>query len=239
MSAELTPSLQRLFDAERAARRAHSELLAADPAQLLAALEGAVKEALGMSDEPERALRLARIAPLLSELHGPKPVDLLIDILGCEAPEARHAGGEALEDLAYDRFKEVALGVERALERLPVGHLALAELPYLLADIPEPGVLKLIGRFLAHKDPDAVAGGLEALVEIGDPAGSGMLAPLEKDTRQVVLEDDEGEEGRVTIGELAKEARQLLESHGADEPGNGRPRPEGKQQAPSRGPARR
>ncbi len=239
MPAEVPLSLSRLFDAERAARRAHAELLAADPPRLLDALESAVKETVGLRDEAERTLRIARIAPLLAELHGPKPVDLLIDILGFEEPEARHAGGEALEDLAYDRFKEVALGVERALERLPVGHLALAELPYLLADIPEPGVLKLIGRFLGHEDPDAVAGGLEALVEIGDPSAVGMLAPLEKDARQVVLEDDEGEEGHVTLGELAKEARQLLapgEAAGAETEGA---RNEAKRPTGTRGPSRR
>ncbi len=237
MPAEVVPSLRRLFDAERTARQAHAELLEAAPASLLEALESALKEALALGEDSERALRVARIAPLLAELHGPRAVDLLIDILGCEDPEARHAGGEALEDVAYDRFKEVALGVERALERLPVGHLALAELPYLLADVPEPGVLKLIGRFLAHKDPDAVAGGLEALVEIGDPSTVGMLAPLETDSRQVVLQDDEGEEGRVTIGELAKEARQLLSPREASEPSPGTrndQRPGG-----TRGPARR
>jgi hypothetical protein len=237
MPAEVTVSLSQLFDAERAARRAHAELLGADPGPLLEALDSALKEALALGEEAERALRVARIAPLLAELHGARPVDLLIDILGCEDPEARHAGGEALEDVAYDRFKELALGVERALERLPVGHLALAELPYLLADIPEPGVLKLIGRFLAHKDPDAVAGGLEALVEIGDPSTAGMVAPLETDSRQVVLEDDEGEEGRVTIGELAKEARQLLTPRDA---GESEPGPRNDQRsAGARGPARR
>jgi hypothetical protein len=37
-----------------------------------------------------------------------------------------------------------------------------------------------------------------------------MLAPLEGDTREVQLEDDTGEEGRVTLGELAVEARKML-----------------------------
>jgi hypothetical protein len=45
-----------------------------------------------------------------------------------------------------------------------------------------------------------------------------MLAPLAKDTRVVQLEDEEGEEGKVTIGELATEARELLaEVEGARE----------------------
>src|SRR5262249_32405930 len=159
----------------------------------------------------ERALRLVRIASLLGELEGERVVDLLIDVLGCDDPEPRHAAGEALEDLAYDRFKEVALGIERAIERLPGEHLALLELPYLLSDVPEPGVMKLLDRFLAHAHPEVVAAAIEALVEYGDPAGVSALGRLEKDARVVRLEDDEsGEEGKATIGELASEAKDLL-----------------------------
>ena len=134
-----------------------------------------------------------------------------MDILGCDEPEARHAAGEALEGLAFDRFKEVALGVERALERLPDGSPALSELPYLLAQVPEPGVAKLLARFLAHKDADAVAAAIEALVETGDPAALPLLDPLSSDTRKVQLEDEGGTEGEATIAELVAEARTILE----------------------------
>jgi HEAT repeat protein len=211
-STELGQTMDELFDAERAVRAAHAKLADTDPKTLLPAIEEAIKESRANDDEEERTLRLARLASLLGELEGAKVVDLLIDILGCEDPEARHVAGEALEDHAYDRFKEVALGIERALERLPVGNLALVELPYLLADIPEGGVLKLLERFLAHKDPDSVASAIEAIAELGDPAAAPLLARLEKDARHVQLEDDDGEEGKVTIGELAAEARELIEA---------------------------
>jgi hypothetical protein len=141
---------------------------------------------------------------------GPRVVDLLVDILGCDEPEARHAAGEALEGLAFDRFKEVALGVERALERLPQGNAALSELPYLLAQVPEPGVPKLLARFLAHPDADAVASAIEALVEMGDPGALPLLDALATDGRKVQLEDEGGTEGEATIGELVAEARSLL-----------------------------
>ena len=209
-AASLSLVLDALFDAERAVRQAHIELTDADPKDLLPVLDVALSASLTNEDEDERAVRLVRLAAVLGELEGPKPVDMLIDILGADDAEARHAAGVALEDIAYDRFKEFAVGVERALERLPAGNVALSELPYLLADIPEGGVLKLLGRFLQHADPEAVAGGIEAIVEFGDPAGMALLAPLEKDTRFVQLEDEEGEEGKVAIGELAAEARQLL-----------------------------
>ncbi len=205
-------ALGALYDAERAARDVHDELAHDDPARVLPVIEKACREALALEDEDEdeASLRLNCLAELLGELEGPRVVDLLIDILGSQDSEARRAAGEALSGLAFDRFKEVALGVERALLRLPDGNPALAELPYLVAEIPEPGVAKLLARFLAHKDPDAVASAIEALVEIGDPSALPLLEPLAGDTRRVELEDEGGTEGDASIGELVSEARSLL-----------------------------
>jgi HEAT repeat protein len=208
--AEVSRLLPDLFAAERSVRRLHAQLVKMDPSVLIGAMTDAVREALELADEDETGLRLVRLSALLGELEGPRAVDLLIDILGCEEPEARHAAGEALEDLAFDRFKEVAMGIERALERLPPANSALVELPYLLSEVAEPGSRKLLGRFLEHKDPDAVAAAIEAIAEMGDVGAMSMLTPLEKDTREVELEDEEGEQGTVTIGELATEARKLL-----------------------------
>jgi HEAT repeat protein len=206
----LDASLRALFDAERAVRAAHDELVREDAKTLVPALQRAVREAMPL-DEREASLRLVRIASLLGALQGPAAVDLLIDILGCDAPEARHEAGEELEADAWERFKDVALGVERALERLPEDSAALLELPYILAEIPEPGVLKLLGRFLAHKDAEVVASTLEALAQMGDPEAIPMLVALTKDPRKVEIEDDGGVEGEVTIGELAAEAIDVLD----------------------------
>jgi HEAT repeat protein len=209
---DLALTLAGLFDAERAARRAHDELVVADPAQVLALLATTTRKALALDaiDEDEASLRLVRISGVLGEMQGPGVVDLLIDILGCDEPEARGAAGEALSGLAFDRFKEVALGVERALERMPDGSPAMAELPYLLVDVPEAGVIKLLGRFLAHRDADAVAAAIEALVELGDPSAVPLLDKLRGDSRRVQLEDEGGTEGDASIAELAAEARGLL-----------------------------
>lgn len=191
-------------------REAHDELAQDDPAKVLPVLERACREALALEDEDEASLRLTCLAELLGELEGPRVVDLLIDILGCEEAEARRTAGEALSGIAFDRFKDVALGVERALTRLADGNPALAELPYLLAEVPEPGVTKLLARFLAHRDPDAVASAIEALVELGDPSALPLLEPLSGDARRVELEDEGGTEGDATIGELVSEAKSLL-----------------------------
>jgi len=207
---DLAATLTSLFDAERTARDAHDELVDADRARVELLLERATREALAIDDEGESALRLVRLAGLLGEMEGARVVDLLIDILGCDQPEVRHAAGEALSGLAFDRFKEVALGIERALKRLPAGNAALAELPYLLAEVPEPGVAKLLGRFLAHHDADAVASAIEALVETGDVSALPLLDPLAGDARRVQLEDEGGAEGEASIGDLVTEARALL-----------------------------
>ncbi|HXN34183.1 MAG TPA: hypothetical protein VN894_20115 [Polyangiaceae bacterium] len=211
-SRDLPTTLKALFDAERAMRAAHDDLVDAEPASVLPLLERATREALDLDelDEDESSLRLVRISELLGEMQGGAVVDLLVDILGCDEPEARRAAGEALSGLAWDRFKEVALGVERALERLPDGSPALSELPYLLAELPEPGAMKLLARFLGHRDPDAVAAAVESLVEAGDPSALALLKPLENDARKVQLEDEGGTLGEATIAELVAEARSLL-----------------------------
>ena len=216
-------------------RRLHAQLAKAEPGALLDATENVLRDASLLDDEDEAALRLVRLASVLGELEGPRAVDLLVDILGSEEPEARNAAGEALSDLAFDRFKEVALGVERALGRLPIGSPALLELPYLLAEIGEPGVRKLLGRFLAHADPEAVAAAIEAIVDMGDAGAAPLLGPLTGDARQVSLEDDEGEEGTVTVGELAREAVKLLAEMEGDDAGEPGPRAGDAERAGPRG----
>jgi len=209
----INESLTELFDAERAVRQAHEDLASLPPNELLEPLTAALAAALKEPNEDEASLRLVRIAALLGEHEGPRVIDALIDVLSAEHPEARRAAGEELEALAYERFKEVATGVERALKRLPVGSPALPELPYILAEVPEPGVVRLIGQFLTHKDADAVAAAIETLAEIGDPAAVKLLEPLAGDDRTVELADDGSDAtSEATIGELASEAIELLQS---------------------------
>ncbi|KYF76369.1 HEAT repeat domain-containing protein [Sorangium sp. So ce388] len=216
-------TLNKLFDAERTARRLHDDLAAMPGDALLDVLTDAIAGAGRENDEDEAALRLVRIASLLGEHEGPRALDALIDVLASEHPEARQAAGEEIETLAYDRFKEVAQAIERALKRLPVGSSALPELPYLIAEVPEPGVPKLLGQFLSHKDPDAVAAAIETLVEIGDPAHAPLIQPLLEDKRTVELADDGGDDAtsEVTIGELAEEALGLLAPYEDEEEADG------------------
>lgn len=218
--------LLELFEAERTVRRLHDELTDMPEDELIDRLAAASQAAAKESRPEEAALRLSRIASLLGEFEGPRVVDALVDVLGSEHPEARLAAGEELEELSFERFKEVAQGVERALKRLPVGSPALPELPYILAQVPEPGVVKLIGQFLKHEDADAVAAAIESLVEVGDPSAARLLKPLAGDKRTVELAEEETERTEeVTIGELATEAIDLLEG---DEEEEEEPTPSGR-----------
>jgi len=208
-------ALAELFQAERTSRRLAGEMAESPADVVLSVLNQAIAAARSRPEEKERLFELDSVARILGQIHGPGAVDALIDILGSEEPEARHAAGVVLEEMAFERFKEVALGIERALAQLPSDHLALPELPYLLIEIPEPGVSRLIHRFLEHASEEVVAAAIEACVELGDPGSVPKLLRLERDTRLVELEEGSdavrGHEASVTIGELAKEARQLLE----------------------------
>jgi len=214
---DIASSLKSLFAAEREARRIHDELTeaaSADRRALMTQLAGIIAEAKELDDELEGAVRLVAAARLLGELEGPDVVDALIDVLNAPLPEARSEAGEQLQGLAYDRFKEVALGVERALKRLGVGSPALVELPYLLVDIPEGGVSKLLSAFLAHADADAVAAAIETLVILGDASVAKQLLPLQGDRRVSVIGEDD-EQNEVTVGELAIEALEMLRNRDA------------------------
>lgn len=242
-----------LLEAERNVRRLRATLLTSQEEPLLDALSEAVRTAAERAasehdhdhdhdhqhghdhdhdhdhhhehdDDQDTGAELVSLALTLRKVPGPRTVDILISVLESEVPEARFAAGAALQEIAFDRFKEVALGVERALDNLPPSSPALRELPYLLSEVPEPGVAKLIGRFLAHRDAEVVAAAIEAAVELGDPSLAKHLGRLEKDKRLVELteEDDDGDDSpdagttptKITIGELAAEAIGLLEERG-------------------------
>jgi HEAT repeat protein len=205
MSARAQDLLDQLFAADRRARETEAALLGAAPGEELErALEQAVTGAHKLKDAEEAAARLTRLADLCAQVQGPRMADCLVGILNHEDPQVRVAAGEALRDFAFDRYAEVARAFERALER-PLEGPALAEIPWILAEIAEPSALPLITRCLAHRDPEVVASAIEALAELGDPEAVGALEGLVGDRR--VVELDEGETAfSTTIGELAREA---------------------------------
>jgi len=205
----LPDELDRIFDADRALRNAESTLLAGrDSEQLMVLLEHETEHALHMADRKEGTMRLERLADLCAQIPGPRMTDVLIAILNDGEPRVRVAAGEALRDVGYERYAEVARGVERALDRDAAG-LAMSELPWVLAEIAEPSALPLIRRFLDHPDADVVAAAIEALAQLQDPEALGDLERFVNDSRVVIIEDFD-EETRTTLGELAADALQML-----------------------------
>ncbi len=205
--------LRALFDADRQARDAESALLGSSDAERLAALLGAaVDEALALPDLREGAIRLERLADLCAQVPGPAMADALIRILGAEDPAVRVTAGEAILDVGYERYAEIARAIERALDAGAAG-AAMTELPYVLAEIGEPSALPLIRRFLTSADAEVVAAGIEALASLGDPSALSSLEALRGDTRMVdAAELDEA--GSITVGELAEAAIDELSPRG-------------------------
>jgi len=205
----LPDELQRIFDADRALHTAESVLLRKKgSAELIELLERGTQNALQMRDRPEAIMRLERLADLCAQVPGPRMTDALIAILGDAEPRVRVAAGEALRDLGYERYAEVARGIERALDCNTEGP-AMSELPWVLAEIAEPSALTLIRRFLDHPSPDVAAAAIEALAQLANPEALPDLQRFVGDTRVVVIEDFE-DETKTTLGELAEDALEML-----------------------------
>ena len=204
MSAET--NLNAIFDAERSLRRAESELLKEKPSEVSALLSKAVADAKAMADSnpTESELRLTRLSDLCAQVPGATMVEALIAILDDEQPTVRVQAAEALVDVAFDRYAEVARGIERVLDKQHSGP-AMQELPWVIAEIAEPSAVPLISRFLTHSDAEVIASAIEALLRIGDPGAAPVLRKLVDDPRVVVVEEGD-EEFTSTLGELASQA---------------------------------
>ncbi len=190
-------------------RAAESELLSHPGSSELAdLLETQTREALHLEDRDEATMRLERLADLCAQVPGPRMADALIAILNDVEPRVRVAAGEALRDVGFERYAEIARAIERALDSNVEGP-AMAELPWVLAEIAEPSALPLIRRFLDRDDPDVVAAAIEALAQLDDPEAGADLRRYVDDTRRVVLADLEDDED-TTIGELARDALEML-----------------------------
>ena len=205
----LPDELQRIFDADRLLQKAESVLLRKKGSEeLVALLERETESALQMEDRKEGTMRLERLADLCAQVPGPRMTDALIAILNDGEPRVRVAAGEALRDLGYERYAEVARGIERALDRNTAG-LAMSELPWVLAEVAEPSALPLIRRFLGHPSADVVAAAIEALAQLHDPEALADLQRFLGDSRVVIIEDFE-DETKTTLGELAEDALEML-----------------------------
>jgi HEAT repeat protein len=204
------PTLAAIFDAERALREQERTLLSTAPTELRAQLAAAVAEAKALDDRREATLRLERLADLCAQVDGPEMVDALIAILDDDAPSVRVQAAEALVDVGFERYAELARGIERAIAE-GTRTTALQELPWALVEIAEPSARSLIARLLGHGDVEVVASAVEALAELGDAAAIADLEPLRDDERPIELDDEDGDEALATLGDLVEESIAALQ----------------------------
>lgn len=211
MTAELDRKLTSIFDADRAQRRATAAFFeVGDERARVDALGRAIEQAAALTDDEESAERLMRIGDLLGEVGGPAAIGHLIALLDHDEPGVRVSAGEALLELGHSRYAEVAREFEKAIDA-GARATALSEIPYLLAEIGEPGGVKLCARLLRHADPDVVGAAIEALAALGDPSAIKDIEKLRNDKR-AVPQEEELDTGEVTVGELAAEAIDHLRS---------------------------
>lgn len=210
----LKQSLKAIFEADRALHQAEDALFQdGETPELKTLLSDAVREANGLSDRGEAAIRLSRLADLCAQVTGPEMADALLMILNDEDPQVRVAAGEALRDVGFERYAEVARAVERFTKQVgdDGGQPALSEIPWILVEIGEPSAIKLIAPILANEDGEIVASAVEALADLGDPAAVPHLRTLVDDAREITLDDSDDEEP-VPLGELVREAVEALEA---------------------------
>ncbi len=216
MTKALDQKLDKVFAADRALRIAELDFLENLGPEHLAALERAVDAAFALTDVEEGAIRLMRAADLLGDFTGPQVPTLLLRMLDHEEPAVRDAAGSTLLDVGYSRYAEVARAIEKLIDE-GKAITALKEVPFVLAEIGEPGGVKLCLRLTKHANGDVVASAVEALAKLGDPSVIKDLEKLRNDKR--VVEDDGAddehagpESGGHTVGDLVDEALEYLRS---------------------------
>ena len=215
MTRTLDARLTAVFAADRTLRAAELEFLDGTGPEHVAAIERAIDAALVLDDSEECAIRLMRAADLLGEFEGPQVCGLLLRLLDHEEPAVRDAAGTTLLDLGYSRYAEVARAIEKVIDD-GKALTALKEVPFVLAEIGEPGGVKLCLRLLKHPDAGVTGAAVEALAILGDPSVIKDLEKLRNDKRVVDVDGDEGDApdggGSPTVGELVDDVLERLRS---------------------------
>lgn len=201
--------LARVLEADRALREAQEAFFqGGDERALSAVIAREIDDAWSHRDHDEGTARLIRLADLLTELGGAAAARLLVRLLGHEEPAVRVAAGEGLYELGCDRYAEVARAIEAEVDK-GADTVALAEAPFVLAELGEPGGVKICLKLLKHKDPDVVGAAIEGLAQLGDPSALKDIEALRNDRRELTVEE-ESDQGGVTVGDLAAEASEHL-----------------------------
>ncbi len=203
--------LRSVIDADRTLRRSRDSFLDhADKKALTDALSAQIDRSFADANQDDAASALSRMADLLVDIANAEGAKLLFKILGHEDPGVRVSAGEGLMELLYDRYAEVARIIEAEVDR-GGNAVALAEVPFILAEVGEAGGVKIVTKLLKHADAEVVGAAVEGLAAMSDPTAIKALEPLKNDKRTVTVEETDEEAGaEVTIGDLVGEAIEHL-----------------------------
>ncbi len=150
---------------------------------------------------------LIRIADLLLSLSTPAAVLSVGQGLGHANEDVRFLAGDAILHLAGDGIDKIMPLVDEAFKK---GARVSEELPYLLMDTGAPEARGILERFLGHENPEVVANTMECIAELDEPEAIEALEKLTTDERTVTAEVDGVDKAKWTIGQLAKEAIEML-----------------------------
>ena len=168
------------------------------------------RELKAAGDGDPVSIPLVRAADMAIPL-GERGARLLARGLAHGNPDVRRLAGEALLGIAEDGFALIRPAVDFALG---AGCPAAEEMPFLLAATEDDDAPKAIAEFLKGAEPDAVAAAVEALADFGDPESVPALEALLDDKRVVAVEGDGEDLREWTIGELARDAIEMIEDEG-------------------------
>ena len=161
----------------------------------------------GTKKEGLISVGMIRVAEMLLGLESDAAAKSLGKGLGHENEDVRLLCGDAFLHLAGEGLDKVMPVVEDGLAN---GGLLAEELPFLLMDIESPEITGVIAKFLEQKDGEIVASAIESLAELGDSEAVPFLNKLLKDERTVTAEAEGTDKAQWTIGQLAKEAIEML-----------------------------
>jgi HEAT repeat protein len=179
-----------------------------EQAELLTNLFCSALDNIGEVDQ--LSLKFVRVVELMGDLDGASLIRVLSRGLDHPNVDVRLSCAETLLHLAEDDLEQISPAIDEALGK---GGLMAQEVLYLLAELDDPNVPRVIERFLELGDAQIVALAIDALVEIGDLTSIDALKKLSGDKRRVVVDEEESESQiKVEIGQLAREAIGLLAS---------------------------
>jgi hypothetical protein len=160
-------------------------------------------------EDADLSIGFLRAAEILVGLESENLSQLLGQGLDHVNPDIRMISEDALTHLAEEGLDYLMPAVEGVLEREGIGAEAM---PFILADLDFAEVPKIVARFLDATNPQVVAAALEAMVEVGDEDSFSEIETLLNDSREVELEEETDDSSTVTIGQLAREALDMIQN---------------------------